>query len=85
MRFFGKTMTVAATLVLSTSLAMAEDVEVLHWWTSGGEAAALNVLKMENGEYILKNQKWTVLLPTKILYFLLVTSKISWRQSKTMN
>jgi ABC-type glycerol-3-phosphate transport system substrate-binding protein len=23
----------------------AEDVEVLHWWTSGGEAAALNVLK----------------------------------------
>jgi len=24
---------------------MAEDVEVLHWWTSGGEAAALNVLK----------------------------------------
>ena len=28
------------------SNAMAEDsVEVLHWWTSGGEAAALNVLK----------------------------------------
>jgi glucose/mannose transport system substrate-binding protein len=25
--------------------AQAEDVEVLHWWTSGGEAAALNVLK----------------------------------------
>ena len=25
--------------------AAAEDVEVLHWWTSGGEAAALNVLK----------------------------------------
>ncbi|MBE2275263.1 MAG: carbohydrate ABC transporter substrate-binding protein [Rhodobacteraceae bacterium] len=25
--------------------ARAEDVEVLHWWTSGGEAAALNVLK----------------------------------------
>ncbi|MEM9013290.1 MAG: ABC transporter substrate-binding protein [Pseudomonadota bacterium] len=25
--------------------AVAEDVEVLHWWTSGGEAAALNVLK----------------------------------------
>lgn len=23
----------------------AEEVEVLHWWTSGGEAAALNVLK----------------------------------------
>jgi glucose/mannose transport system substrate-binding protein len=25
--------------------AAAEQVEVLHWWTSGGEAAALNVLK----------------------------------------
>ncbi|SEB40645.1 ABC transporter substrate-binding protein [Rhodobacter sp. 24-YEA-8] len=27
------------------SMAAAEDVEVLHWWTAGGEAAALNVLK----------------------------------------
>jgi glucose/mannose transport system substrate-binding protein len=34
-----------AALTLTTSLAVAEDVEVLHWWTSGGEAAALNVLK----------------------------------------
>jgi len=25
--------------------AQADEVEVLHWWTSGGEAAALNVLK----------------------------------------
>ena len=24
---------------------LAEEVEVLHWWTSGGEAAALDVLK----------------------------------------
>ncbi|KRW93097.1 ABC transporter substrate-binding protein [Paracoccus sp. MKU1] len=33
-------------LLASTALAaQAEDVEVLHWWTSGGEAAALNVLK----------------------------------------
>lgn len=45
MRLFGKTMTAAAALALTTSLAFAEDVEVLHWWTSGGEAAALNVLK----------------------------------------
>jgi glucose/mannose transport system substrate-binding protein len=45
MRLFGKTMTAAAVLVTTTSIAMAEDVEVLHWWTSGGEAAALNVLK----------------------------------------
>ena len=36
--------TVAA-VALSTTAAHAEDVEVLHWWTSGGEAAALNVLK----------------------------------------
>ena len=38
--------TVAAT-ALSTiaSMAFADDVEVLHWWTSGGEAAALGVLK----------------------------------------
>lgn len=35
----------AAVLAMTTSLAKAADVEVLHWWTSGGEAAALNVLK----------------------------------------
>jgi len=35
----------AAALVLSTGAGLAGDVEVLHWWTSGGEAAALNVLK----------------------------------------
>lgn len=34
-----------AMLLATTTLAKAEDVEVLHWWTSGGEAAALNVLK----------------------------------------
>jgi glucose/mannose transport system substrate-binding protein len=43
--YFGKTMTAAAVLALSTSVARAAEVEVLHWWTSGGEAAALNVLK----------------------------------------
>ena len=45
MRLFGKTLTAAAALVMTTALGHAEDVEVLHWWTSGGEAAALNVLK----------------------------------------
>ena len=35
---------VALTALMAGS-AVAEDVEVLHWWTSGGEAAALNVLK----------------------------------------
>ncbi|MCR9085470.1 MAG: ABC transporter substrate-binding protein [Rhodobacteraceae bacterium] len=39
-------LTVAA-FALSVGAAQANDdqVEVLHWWTSGGEAAALNVLK----------------------------------------
>ncbi len=45
MRLFGKTMTAAAALVMTTSISFAEDVEVLHWWTSGGEAAAVGVLK----------------------------------------
>ena len=35
---------VAAGVSLSAS-AQQQSVEVLHWWTSGGEAAALNVLK----------------------------------------
>ena len=39
----------AAVLALSASMAQAADVEVLHWWTSGGEAAALNVLKDDLG------------------------------------
>ncbi|WP_309666514.1 ABC transporter substrate-binding protein [Tabrizicola sp.] len=43
--YLGTALTTAAALVLSTSLVKAADVEVLHWWTSGGEAAALNVLK----------------------------------------
>ena len=35
----------AAALAITTNVALAQEVEVLHWWTSGGEAAALNVLK----------------------------------------
>lgn len=36
----------AAISVLASATARAEEsVEVLHWWTAGGEAAALNVLK----------------------------------------
>ncbi len=35
-----------AGLAMMTGAALAQNsVEVLHWWTSGGEAAALNVLK----------------------------------------
>ncbi len=44
-RTLSKTLTAAAMLVMTTSMVRAEDVEVLHWWTSGGEAAALGVLK----------------------------------------
>ena len=43
--YFGKTASAFAALLATTAIAAAEDVEVLHWWTSGGEAAALNVLK----------------------------------------
>ena len=42
---FGQKMTALAVMLATTGMAVAEDVEVLHWWTSGGEAAALNVLK----------------------------------------
>ncbi|MCY4151640.1 MAG: ABC transporter substrate-binding protein [Aestuariivita sp.] len=35
---------------ISTSTASAQDVEVLHWWTSGGEAAALSVLREDLSE-----------------------------------
>lgn len=33
--------------LLAAPLVQADDVEVLHWWTSGGEAAALDVLKQD--------------------------------------
>ncbi len=42
-----KSIAVAAVLALSAGAASAQRVEVLHWWTSGGEAAALNVLKKD--------------------------------------
>ena len=43
--YLGGTTALMVALLATTSMAQAEDVEVLHWWTSGGEAAALNVLK----------------------------------------
>ena len=36
-----------AVLALSGGMAVSQEVEVLHWWTSGGEASALNVLKQD--------------------------------------
>ena len=43
--FLKSSASAAAALALTTSIVQAQEVEVLHWWTSGGEAAALNVLK----------------------------------------
>ncbi|GHB17436.1 putative sugar-binding periplasmic protein [Pseudovibrio japonicus] len=40
-----KTTSALALLAATAGTSVAADVEVLHWWTSGGEAAALNVLK----------------------------------------
>ena len=46
MRSLFKTMLITGTMLAGTAgISHATDVEVLHWWTSGGEAAALNVLK----------------------------------------
>ncbi len=48
MRKFLTTTAVAAIMMMGCAAAHAEDVkevQMLHWWTSGGEAAALNVLK----------------------------------------
>ncbi len=47
MKLGTKTAALFAATTLSANLASAADVEVLHWWTSGGEAAALNVLKKD--------------------------------------
>ena len=44
-KHFGKSLFAATALLGSGFVAHGEDAEVLHWWTSGGEAAALNVLK----------------------------------------
>lgn len=40
-----KSTVAALAIVCAGSAAVADDVEVLHWWTAGGEAAALGVLK----------------------------------------
>ena len=40
----------AATVVLPFSAASAADLEVTHWWTSGGEAAAVSIKKRSTSE-----------------------------------
>ncbi len=53
MRKFMTTTAIAALMMTGgavvggTAVHAAESVEVLHWWTSGGEAAALDVLKKD--------------------------------------
>ncbi|MEL6960533.1 MAG: sugar ABC transporter substrate-binding protein, partial [Pseudomonadota bacterium] len=50
MRSYLKTTAIALGLAATAGSATADGhggVEVLHWWTSGGEAAALNVLKQD--------------------------------------
>lgn len=53
MRKFMTTTAIAALMITGgavmggTAAHAAESVEVLHWWTSGGEAAALDVLKKD--------------------------------------
>ena len=42
-----KLLLTTAALVGISAMAHADEVEVLHWWTSGGEAAALEVLKKD--------------------------------------
>src|SRR5471032_3549404 len=37
----------AASFAVSAHAADVKEVQMLHWWTSGGEAAALNVLKQD--------------------------------------
>ena len=41
------TTTALSLAMLAGAAQAAENVEVLHWWTSGGEAAALDVLKKD--------------------------------------
>jgi glucose/mannose transport system substrate-binding protein len=41
------TTTAIALTIMAGAARAAENVEVLHWWTSGGEAAALDVLKKQ--------------------------------------
>jgi len=40
----------ASTLLAGAAFAQTKEVQMLHWWTSGGEAAALNVLKKDLGD-----------------------------------
>ena len=56
-KFLMTTAAMAMVMGMAAGAARAADnVEVLHWWTSGGEAAALDVLKKDLES---KNISWT--------------------------
>ncbi|MEC9482306.1 MAG: ABC transporter substrate-binding protein [Halomonas sp.] len=42
-----RTLAMGAALAMSITQASAAEIEVLHWWTSGGEAKAANMLKQK--------------------------------------
>ena len=44
-KLFSKCLAAGLVLSFGATQVLADDVEVLHWWTSGGEAKALGVLK----------------------------------------
>ena len=44
-KLFTKCLATCLVLSFGATQVLADDVEVLHWWTSGGEAAAVGVLK----------------------------------------
>jgi len=46
-KFMSTSGLVTGLALFSAAAFAADSVEVLHWWTSGGEAAALNVLKQD--------------------------------------
>ena len=49
----------------STSSIAGPKIEVLHWWTSGGEAAALKVLK---DDFAANGGEWMDMPVTCLLY-----------------
>ena len=46
----------ATTAFFAASSAMAVDLEVTHWWTSGGEAAAVTEFKQMINEMKLRDE-----------------------------
>ena len=65
---FAKSLLAAVAVAgLALPSAWAKEAEVLHWWTSGGEAAALKVLKDDFGSNggtwkdLLQVLPWSVL------------------------